>query len=132
MKATGIIRRIDDLGRVVIPKEIRRSMRIKEGDPLEIFTGYDGEVIFRKYEIAEDEEVETLEDFNQPVEMPINPKSKNKRTDYELQAGDYRYLLHLTEDEEKLMNWLYLHDLLDFDAFEKRDKSYDEEYGWGE
>lgn len=49
MKATGIVRRIDDLGRVVIPKEIRRTMRIHEGDPLEIFVERDGEVIFRKY-----------------------------------------------------------------------------------
>ncbi len=49
MKATGIVRRIDDLGRVVIPKEIRRTLRIKEGDPLEIFTQRDGEVIFKKY-----------------------------------------------------------------------------------
>ncbi len=49
MKATGIVRRIDDLGRVVIPKEIRRTMRIREGDPLEIYTGAGGEVIFKKY-----------------------------------------------------------------------------------
>lgn len=49
MKATGIVRRIDDLGRVVIPKEIRRTMRIREGDPLEIFTDSDGEVVFKKY-----------------------------------------------------------------------------------
>ena len=49
MKATGIVRRVDDLGRVVIPKEIRRTMRIREGDPLEIFTDRDGEVIFKKY-----------------------------------------------------------------------------------
>ncbi len=49
MKATGIVRRIDDLGRVVIPKEIRRTMRIREGDPLEIFTDGGGEVIFKKY-----------------------------------------------------------------------------------
>ena len=49
MKATGIVRRIDDLGRVVIPKEIRRTMRIREGDPLEIFTNSDGEVVFKKY-----------------------------------------------------------------------------------
>ena len=50
MRATGIIRRIDDLGRVVIPKEIRRSMKIKEGDPLEIYTDRDGYVIFKKYQ----------------------------------------------------------------------------------
>ena len=49
MKATGIVRRIDDLGRVVIPKEIRRTMRIREGDPLEIFTDREGGVILRKY-----------------------------------------------------------------------------------
>ena len=49
MKATGIVRRIDDLGRIVIPKEIRRTLRIKEGDPLEIYTDRDGEVIFKKY-----------------------------------------------------------------------------------
>lgn len=49
MKATGIVRRIDDLGRVVIPKEIRRTLRIKEGDPLEIFTDREGEVILKKY-----------------------------------------------------------------------------------
>ena len=49
MKATGIVRRIDDLGRIVIPKEIRRTMRIREGDPLEIFTESGGTVIFKKY-----------------------------------------------------------------------------------
>ncbi len=49
MKATGIVRRIDDLGRVVIPKELRRTLRIREGDPLEIFVNNDGEVIFKKY-----------------------------------------------------------------------------------
>ena len=49
MKATGIVRRIDELGRVVIPKEIRRTQRIRRGDPLEIFTTGEGEVIFKKY-----------------------------------------------------------------------------------
>ncbi|HBL36141.1 MAG TPA: stage V sporulation protein T [Firmicutes bacterium] len=49
MKATGIVRRIDDLGRVVIPKEIRRTLRIREGDPLEIFVDREGEVILKKY-----------------------------------------------------------------------------------
>lgn len=54
MKATGIVRRIDDLGRVVIPKEIRRTMRIREGDPLEIYTTPDGEVVFKKYSAVGD------------------------------------------------------------------------------
>ena len=49
MKATGIVRRIDDLGRVVIPKEIRRTLHIRDGDPLEIYTERDGAVIFKKY-----------------------------------------------------------------------------------
>jgi len=49
MKATGIVRRIDDLGRVVIPKEIRRTMRIREGEPLEIYTDREGTIIFKKY-----------------------------------------------------------------------------------
>ena len=49
MKATGIVRRIDDLGRVVIPKEIRKTMRINEGSPMEIFTDRQGEIILKKY-----------------------------------------------------------------------------------
>jgi looped-hinge helix DNA binding domain, AbrB family len=57
MKATGIVRRIDDLGRVVIPKEIRRTMKIREGEPLEIFTESGGSVIFRKYSPAGEQSV---------------------------------------------------------------------------
>ena len=49
MKATGIVRRIDDLGRVVVPKEIRRTLRIREGDPLEIYTDREGGIVLRKY-----------------------------------------------------------------------------------
>lgn len=49
MKATGIVRRIDDLGRVVVPKEIRRTLRIREGDPLEIYTDTEGEIVLKKY-----------------------------------------------------------------------------------
>lgn len=51
MRATGVVRRIDDLGRIVIPKEIRRTMRMREGDPLEIFTGQAGEIVLKKYSI---------------------------------------------------------------------------------
>ena len=53
MQATGIIRRIDDLGRVVIPREIRRNMGIREGDPLEIWTDRDGSVTFKKYDVSD-------------------------------------------------------------------------------
>lgn len=49
MRATGIVRRIDDLGRVVVPKEIRRILKIREGDPLEIYTDKEGEIILKKY-----------------------------------------------------------------------------------
>ena len=49
MKATGVVRRIDDLGRIVVPKEIRKTLRIREGDPLEIFTDKEGEIILKKY-----------------------------------------------------------------------------------
>ena len=49
MRATGIVRRIDDLGRIVVPKELRRNLRIREGDPIEIFTGKEGEIILKKY-----------------------------------------------------------------------------------
>ena len=67
MKATGIVRRIDDLGRVVIPKEIRRTLRIREGDPLEIFTDREGEIILKKYsqlETIENVSVDYVEAFN--------------------------------------------------------------------
>ena len=74
MKATGIVRRIDDLGRVVIPKEIRRTMRIREGDPLEIYTDREGEVIFKKYSpIGELQSFaqEYAETLNKTSGMPI-------------------------------------------------------------
>ncbi len=74
MKATGIVRRIDDLGRVVIPKEIRRTMRIREGDPLEIYTNSGGEVIFKKYSpIGElsDFAVQYAEALAQGTHLPV-------------------------------------------------------------
>ena len=74
MKATGIVRRIDDLGRVVIPKEIRRTLRIKEGDPLEIYTNKDGSVIFKKYspigELAEFSDV-CCEILSKVADLPV-------------------------------------------------------------
>ena len=73
MKATGIVRRIDDLGRVVIPKEIRRTMRIREGDPLEIYTSA-GEVIFKKYSAVgelSDFALQYAEALAQQVTLPV-------------------------------------------------------------
>lgn len=67
MKATGIVRRIDDLGRVVIPKEIRRTLRIREGDPLEIFTDREGGVILKKYS-----PIGELSDFSREYAESLN------------------------------------------------------------
>jgi len=67
VKATGIVRRIDDLGRVVIPKEIRRTLRIREGDPLEIFVDREGEVILKKYS-----PIGELSDFAQEYADSLN------------------------------------------------------------
>ena len=64
MKATGIVRRIDDLGRVVVPKEIRRTLRIREGDPLEIFTDREGEIILKKYSPIGELSDEEGEEYN--------------------------------------------------------------------
>jgi len=71
MKATGIVRRIDDLGRVVVPKEIRRTLRIREGDPLEIFTDKDGSIVLRKYSPI-GELSEYAQDFSGAMENAID------------------------------------------------------------
>lgn len=72
MKATGIVRRIDDLGRVVIPKEIRRTLRIREGDPLEIFTDREGGVILKKYS-----PIGELSDFSKEYAEALNASIGN-------------------------------------------------------
>ena len=75
MKATGIVRRIDDLGRIVIPKEIRRAMRIKEGDPLEIFTTSDGEIVLKAFKpLAFDDVVEMFKEFDIPHQNELLQK----------------------------------------------------------
>lgn len=131
MKASGIVHKIDDLGRVVIPQEIRGSMKIKAGDPLEFFISpVKGMVCFQKY--SERIEEECLRDFNEPIEMPTNFKSKSKRKDYELQMDGDKYLLHLTEDEVKLMNWLESQCILEPDEFGEVCHNYDAEYGESE
>lgn len=73
MKATGIVRRIDDLGRVVIPKEIRRTFRIKEGDPLEIFVG-SGEIVFKKHSLMgelEDIVINYADSLQKELNLPV-------------------------------------------------------------
>ena len=62
MKATGIIRRLDDLGRIVIPKEIRRSLGIREGDPMELYiNSKDRSIVFKKYQVSEEYDSETIQ-----------------------------------------------------------------------
>ena len=82
MKATGIVRRIDDLGRVVIPKELRRMMRIAEGDPLEIFTTTDNQVILQKYHEEEPEKnglaVEPSSEEEKGIKVTLRPYDGDK------------------------------------------------------
>ena len=81
MKATGIVRRIDELGRIVVPKEIRRTLRIREGDPLEIFTDKDGEIILKKYSPIETLENVTenyVDSFNQVLKHNIIVTDRDK------------------------------------------------------
>ena len=106
MKATGIVRRIDDLGRVVIPKEIRRTMRIREGDPLEIYTSRDGEVIFKKYSL-----MNGVEDFASQLCDTMNRSTgklcaiTDRDTVIAVAGGSRRELLgkHITGALEQLM-----------------------------
>ena len=106
MKATGIVRRIDDLGRVVIPKEIRRTMRIREGDPLEIYTNRDGEVIFKKYSL-----MNGVEDFAAQLCETMNRSTgklcaiTDRDTVIAVAGGSRRELLgkRITAELEQLM-----------------------------
>lgn len=95
MKATGIVRRIDDLGRVVIPKEIRRTMRIREGDPLEIYTDKDGGVLFRKYEQPTETKAATAQKWLEDNALPMRATSakfsiENKTTTCEVVSNNSR------------------------------------------
>ena len=86
MKATGIVRRMDDLGRIVIPKEIRRSMGIREGDPLEIFTNSEGCVFFKKYLPIGEEDWERAKKIVSAV-LPNEPFALFNRYE-DFQIGD--------------------------------------------
>ena len=99
MKATGIVRRIDDLGRVVIPKAIREQHRIYEGDPLEIFLGNDGEVIFKKYQSPNPED--KLRDAADLINSAINEIDENriKESEYQLLKSFADYINERYEEE---------------------------------
>ena len=91
MKATGIVRRIDELGRVVIPKEIRRTQRIRRGDPLEIFTTGDGEVIFKKYSPVGELQGGAVQYADRSVSQPLE-RVMESRKPY-LSEGDPEHVL---------------------------------------
>lgn len=91
MKSTGIIRRVDDLGRVVIPKEIRRTMKINEGDPLEIFVNDDA-VCFRKY------------NTNENIESEIQRLVSLVKDDYDMDSGFKSGLLYELNKVIELFN----------------------------
>ena len=97
MKATGIVRRVDDLGRVVIPKEIRRTMRVREGDPLEIFMCEDGGVVFRKYQQTVVAEVETMKEY---VDDQLSYDEDEKRAEVRKHFNAILALLKEEEDED--------------------------------
>ena len=106
MKATGIVRRIDDLGRVVIPKEIRRTMRIREGDPLEIYTSKDGEVIFKKYSLMGDLDefsAQICETMSKAVDQTVAIADRD--TVIAISGGFKRELLgkHVSQELERIM-----------------------------
>jgi len=100
MKATGIVRRIDDLGRVIIPKEIRRTMRLREGDPMEIFIEDDA-VCFKKYD-ASQVPLDVLSDLKSLIDDKINDITKNvdkQKAIYD-KLRDLEDLLRDSEDDE--------------------------------
>ena len=75
MQATGIVRRIDDLGRIVIPKEVRKQLHIKEGDPLEIFTTRQGEIILKPFEpLTFDKIIDLFQEFDMPQQKELLQK----------------------------------------------------------
>lgn len=101
MKATGIVRRIDDLGRIVVPKEIRKILRIREGDPLEIYTGVSGEVILKKYSPIS-ELSQMAETFAESVSATLGLPVLVSDTDHYVAASGLRtkdYLNKEIEDE---------------------------------
>ena len=110
MKATGIVRRMDELGRIVIPKEIRRSMRLEEGEALEIFTEEDA-VIFKKYEVNNEEE-----------EREEKEMEKNIVKIFDTYEDKVQYV-KLSKEAADFLHWMWdegmLNDNLDFEIVDE-------------
>ena len=96
MKATGIIRRMDELGRVVIPKEVRNALKLEDNIPLEIFTEDNDKVIFRKYFPDEGEKIETNKNESF-ADIMI----------YDMEGNDEKYFLKLSDNCINFLNFLY-------------------------
>lgn len=101
MKATGIVRRIDDLGRIAIPKEIRRTMKIKEGDPLEIFITKDGEVIFKKYQPFEEKDWTKAKNLIHAMYPELQFALYDDLGERQVSVYNYADVPQIFEDEEK-------------------------------
>ena len=98
MKATGIVRRIDDLGRIVVPKEIRRTLRIREGDPLEIFTDREGEIILKKCDHVIAASGSGKKEFEEkPVSRQLE-EAISERKNYQASAGDAEFMKVTLDD----------------------------------
>lgn len=102
MRATGIVRRIDDLGRVVIPKELRKMLKIEEGDALEVFTTDSGQVVFQKY-YEEDVSKNGFADDTSAERIPITIKDE---------YNEQYYYLNLSTSAHALLDWLILNDMI--------------------
>ena len=116
----GIIRTMDDLGRVVIPKEYRRATNIKEGDSFEIFATSDNTIILRKATVKEvDGVMVKVETTVAPVAAPTPP---NKHTYYFQNEYDdnEKHIFTINDDQDKLLDWLCEHDLLNCDYIIER------------
>ena len=105
MKATGIVRRIDDLGRVVIPKEMRKMLKIEDYDALEIFTTDSGQVVLQKYH-EEDMPKNGFADDASAEHIPITIKDE---------YNERYYYLNLSPSANELLNWLILNDMMSCD-----------------
>ena len=105
MKATGIIRRVDELGRFVIPKEIRRSMDIQDNDALEIYTANDGCLVLQKCVEGNDQMPEIFNKCGNPAQ-PTSQASDRKRVVIHDKNSNEDYYLQLTDDQIKLLKYL--------------------------
>ena len=102
MKATGIIRRVDDLGRVVIPTEIRRSMDIRDGEAMEIYTTNDGCVVFQKYNENDETQPDIFNESGNHAQPPVKTSRKQVMV-HDYGANEERYV-SLTEDQIRLLD----------------------------